>query len=132
MRAISRYAYLNTRVSGMAAQLLSDHGVDDLIGKADGQDDRVLQAAGLGGWAPEKSTDAGLPLEQQLIASLLAFRDSGARPDRGATPVFHLLGVPLRAPQSQGHSARQDGGPACSGDTSAARRHGSVWPFAGR
>ncbi len=72
MRAISRYAYLNTRVSGMAAQLLSDHGVDDLIGKADGQDDRVLQAAGLGGWAPEKSTDAGLPLEQQLIASLLA------------------------------------------------------------
>ncbi|MHB8257835.1 MAG: V-type ATPase subunit [Acidiferrobacterales bacterium] len=72
MRAIARYAYLNARVSGMAARLLSDRGVDELIDKADEQDGGLLQAAGLAGGEPEHPADTGLSLEQQLIASLLA------------------------------------------------------------
>lgn len=72
MRPIARYAYLNTRVSGMAARLLSDRDIDGLIDHAADQDHAILQAEGLSGWTPDSSADPGLSLEQRLIANLLA------------------------------------------------------------
>ncbi len=72
MRAIARYAYLNTRVSEMASRLLADQEIDSLIeGHSDSQR-AILQAGALVGRKPDAAADAGLSLEQRLIANLLA------------------------------------------------------------
>ncbi len=90
MRAPARHAYLSTRVSAMAARLLSDGEVDALIDRADGQDDLLLQAAGLSGWKPEGTGDGGLSLEQRLITSLLADFAILVRAMRGAARRFFV------------------------------------------
>ncbi|MHB8455084.1 MAG: V-type ATPase subunit [Acidiferrobacterales bacterium] len=88
MGAIARFAYLNTRVSGMAARLLSDSSVDALIGQASDQENGILQAAGFDRPGANDVTDSGLSLEQWLISSLLADFVILVRPLTGAPRKF--------------------------------------------
>lgn len=72
MGAIARYAYLNTRVSEMAARLISDSHLEVLIQQPSDQDSTILQVAGLAGLWPSEAAEASFSLEQRLTTSLLA------------------------------------------------------------
>jgi V/A-type H+/Na+-transporting ATPase subunit C len=72
MTALTRYAYLRTRVSLMAGRLLPQEGLEALVERPLGESEDLAQAAQLLGLDPTEPELAGGSLEQRLVTAFLS------------------------------------------------------------